>query len=460
MVRFVKNCMRSVTPPAAANPAGGESKVEVVETRRVFSEVIPMEIITSSEADAGRRATGESLDSAERRREVAELTAKDFPTKFAHFVTHSASLLVPAEIEFLKLSVHRDYVLEESIEHLGCIEEKYIRSVLRINFLEENGVDAGGLQREWFMLLNELLLDPRIGLFKCTNRDEQGFYLNPNSKHDNGDDHLIYYYASGRLVGRALLEGTVLNFHLCTPLLKLILGVPVTFEDLESYDPELFRSMSWLLDHDGAESLDLDFSVTEQLGDEKVVVDLIPDGRNIVVTDSNKLQYVQARVDYHLLTSVSSQLYVFLRGVYEVIPFELLAIFDAEELEYMLCGTQDIDVADWQEHSVTSPTILHTPTIVWFWEIVRDMPNEYKRRLLQFTTGCSRVPLVGFKGLTSYDGRVCLFNVKGMPKAANPYVRSYACFNRIDLPLGTTREQLKDMLYATLDTELYGFTTS
>lgn len=459
VVRFIKNCMRTVTPPPSAHgnddPAG-----EIVETAKVFSDVVPMEIVASSEVDAAARSTGEALESIDRRREVVHLASKDFPTKYAHFVVNSAALLVPAEVEFLKLSVHRDYVLEESIEHLGCIEEKYIRSVLRINFLEENGVDAGGLQREWFMMLNDLLLDPTAGLFKCTNQEDQAFYLNPNSRQDNGEDHLIYYYATGRLIGRALLEGTVLNFHLCAPLLKLILGVPVTFDDLESFDPELFKSMSWLLENDGVEALQLDFSVTEKRGDTPVVVDLIPGGRDVAVTDANKLQYVQSRVEYHLLTSVSCQLYVFLRGIYEVIPQELLMVFDAEELEYMLCGSPEIDVRDWEEHSVTSPTILHTPTLVWFWEIVREMPNAYRRRLLQFATGCSRVPLVGFKGLTSYDGRVCQFSLKGMPKAAHPCVRSYACFNRLDLPLGTTREQLKDMLYATLDTELYGFTTS
>lgn len=461
VVRFLKNCMRSVTPPPSVDgDPSGEDSADVVETTKVFADVMPMEIVPSSEADAGAWATGLKIDSAEKKRQVVLLSAMNFPTKFAHFVVNSAATLVPADVEFLKLSVHRDYVLEESVEHLGCIQEKYIRSVLRINFLEENGVDAGGLQREWFTMLNELLLNPTAGLFKCTNKESQAFYLNSASRYDNGEDHLIYYYATGRLIGRALLEGTVLNFHLCMPLLKLILGVPLTFDDLEDYDPELFKSLSWLLAHEGAESLELDFSVTEKRGESSVVVDLIPDGRNVIVTDANKQKYVESLLEYHLMTSVSSQLYVFLRGIYEVIPANLLMIFDQEELEYLLCGSPEIDVDDWQYNTTTSPTILHSPTIIWFWEIVREMPNDYQRRLLQFATGCSRVPLVGFKGLTSYDGRVCLFSVKGMPKSAHPCVRSYACFNRLDLPLGTTREQLKDMLYATLDTELYGFTTT
>ncbi|TYZ64244.1 hypothetical protein PybrP1_004416, partial [[Pythium] brassicae (nom. inval.)] len=58
-------------------------------------------------------------------------------------------------------------------------------------------------------------------------QEDQMFYLNPNSRHDAGENHLMYYFAAGRLVGRALLDGY----------------------------------------NTGVESLGLDFSVTEKRGD-------------------------------------------------------------------------------------------------------------------------------------------------------------------------------------------------
>lgn len=441
------------------------------EPLAIFSDDISMEVVVSTDADAAMLATGVSLDAIERKNEAIAHASQDFPTKFANFVVTTASLLVPAEVEFLKVSVHRAFALEESMEHLCCIEERFIRSVMRINFLDESGVDAGGLHREWFTLLNELLMQPATGLFICTNKSEQVYALNPTSQHDNGDDHLIYYYAAGRLIGRALLEGVVLNFHLALPLLKIVLGIPVTMSDVEYLDPETFKSMQWIAEHDDVESLCLDFSVTQQQQEsssgetsahsgEVVIVDLIPNGRHIAVTDANKVQYLERKFHYMMFESVSSQLYMFLKGMYEVIPASVLMLFDAEELDYLLCGSQEIDVKDWKRNSVHSSFLAQTPVLAFFWEIVYEMPNEYRRRLLQFTTGCSRVPLVGFKGLTSYDGKVCLFTVKALSATDPQFIRSHACFNRIDLPVGVSRQELKEMLYAILDTDIYGFTTS
>ncbi|RLN48300.1 hypothetical protein BBJ29_001531 [Phytophthora kernoviae] len=467
VIRFVKPNTSTKMPGQMQGPVMNLSEMAVVEPgkTKVFSEVADMDILPAYKWNASVRATGETLENdnnptgVDRRRETLTLAGKDFPAKYAFFVKTTAALLVPPEVEFLKLSIHRDYMFEESMEHLSCIEEKYIRSAMRINFLEESGVDAGGLHREWFMMLTELLTNKKAGLFVRTHGDDAGYFLNSNSRYENGEEHLIYYYAIGRFLGRALLEGTVLNFHLSVPLLKLILGTPLCMDDVRYFDPELYKNMKWMLENDGVEALDLDFSVLERVGDRHMVVDLIPNGRDIEVTNANKHEYLERKFEHLLLRSVADQLHVFLQGFYEVIPQHLLMLFDYEELDYLMCGSPEIDVDDWQKHSVVGESLARSPTIAWFWELVREMPNEYRRRLLQFTTGCSRVPLVGFRGLTSYDGRVCLFTIRGIVGAPDEFVRSYACFNRLDLPLGLTRQQLKDMLYGILDTELYGFTT-
>jgi hypothetical protein len=343
---------------------------------------------------------------------------------------------------------------------MGCIDEKDIHVYIRINFLEESGVDVGGVYREWFMLMNEQLLNPTLGLFQCTNKAEQSYYLNPNSAHSIGDDHLTYYFAAGRLIGRALLEGGVWSFHLALPLIKIILGIPVTFSDLEHFDPELYKNLLWLRENEGVEHLGLDFSVTEKRGDEIVTIDLIPNGHNIAVTDANKREYLERKFHYMVFESVSSQLYIFLKGLYEVIPQELLMLYDAEEFDYLLCGTQEIDVEDWEAHTVSPTDTKWNRTLGWFWEVVAEMPNEYRRRLLQFATGSSRVPLAGFAGLTSYDGRLCPFTLKGVPCSTSRYISSHSCFNRLDVPTYSSKKELKKILYATLDTDLYGFTTA
>jgi hypothetical protein len=416
-------------------------------------------ILPAASADSSVFPDGTATDLKTRHRDILQLAEKEFPTKFAHFVVCSASLLVPAEVEALQISLHRDYLVEESIHHLSCLDTKHLRSVMRINFLEESGIDAGGVHREWFMLLSDLLVNASVGLFKCTNETDQVYYFNPTSGVENGPDHLAYYYATGRLVGRALLEGDVLGFHFATPLLRIMVGQPVSFDDLESVDPVAFKSMLWLLENDNVEPLGLDFTVTTTTADGSVQsIELVPGGREMNVTDTNKREYLDRRLRYALFESVSHQLYAFLKGLYEVVPQHLLMLFDPEEFDFVLCGVQDIDVADWERHTKTSSNLDNSRLLRWFWEIVRDMPNEYRQRLLQFATGRSRVPLAGFKGLTSYDGRLCPFTLKGVQSSKSQYIRSHACFNRLDLPLHLTRNELKTGLYGILDTDFQGFT--
>ncbi|KAJ0410545.1 hypothetical protein ATCC90586_006569 [Pythium insidiosum] len=322
-----------------------------------------------------------------------ELAARDFPSKFSHFVVHTALLANTSDMRMIRVTTHRDYVLEQSMTTLSCIPDSDVHLGFRVVFKGESGIDAGGLHREWIMLLNEMLTKPEVGLFKCTNRSDQTFYINANSAVDNGEDHLVFFFGAGRMVGRALLDGAVLGFHLSVPLLKMILGMPVTFDDLEYYDADLYRNLKWLLENEGVESLGLDFSVCEQrgfrsaVGDEVchdrdssadvVVVDLIPNGRDVTVTDENKALYVDRRFKYVIFESVWEQLNVFLRGIYDVIPARLLLGFDYEELDYLLCGTGEIDVNDWEQNTRISLSLEDNPRVLeWFWQLFKQViPN-------------------------------------------------------------------------------------
>lgn len=172
--------------------------------------------------------------------------------------------------------MERANVFEDSMESLAIIPRKNVHSVLRINFLDESGVDAGGLHREWFVLLNEMLVDPSRGLFNCTNKSEQTYYLSPCSNANLLPDQLLHLYAVGRLLGRALLEGSMMCFHLAPPLLKLMLGYPLTFSDLEDFDPEVYENLRWLLENENADALGLDFAVTVKDGDCYRDIELVP----------------------------------------------------------------------------------------------------------------------------------------------------------------------------------------
>lgn len=150
------------------------------------------------------------------------------------------------------------------------------------------------------------------------------------------------------------------------------------------------------MEMDDVEYACLDFTTTEDNMGAVDVVNLIPDGENIDVTQENLVEYLEAVVEYRLVKRVKNQLKQLLKGFEEVVPKSLLIIFDFMELELLLCGLPNIDVDDWIENSRYSGIFSEGDEMhevcVWLWELVRDMSEDRRAKLLQFVTGTSGVP--------------------------------------------------------------------
>lgn len=60
----------------------------------------------------------------------------------------------------------------------------------------------------------------------------------------------------------------------------------------------------------------------------------------------------------------------FLEGFNDLIPLETLQLFDANELELLMCGLQDINVQDWKTHTLYKGEYhVNHPVIVNFWKV-------------------------------------------------------------------------------------------
>jgi E3 ubiquitin-protein ligase HUWE1 len=68
-----------------------------------------------------------------------------------------------------------------------------IRSRLDIVFEEEEGVDAGGLTREWYLLLVREIFRPQYALFSPLSN---GVTYQPNPHSDANPEHLEYFKVS------------------------------------------------------------------------------------------------------------------------------------------------------------------------------------------------------------------------------------------------------------------------
>ncbi|CAD6504998.1 BgTH12-00497 [Blumeria graminis f. sp. triticale] len=357
----------------------------------------------------------------------------------------------------LQLSVRRDLVFHDSFKSLyfqSGDQMKYGK--LSIRFHGEEGVDAGGVTREWFQVLSRQMFDPGYALFIPVSSDRTTFH--PNQLSSVNEEHLMFFKFIGRIIGKALYEGRVLDCHFSRAVYKRILGKSVSVKDMESLDPDYYKSLVWMLENDITDIITETFSVDNDKFGVNETIDFIPNGRNIPVTEENKHEYVRLMVEWKLTGSVKEQLDEFLKGFHDIIPADLVAIFNEQELELLISGLPEIDVDDWKGNTEYHNYSTSSAQIQWFWRAVRSFDKEERAKLLQFVTGTSKVPLNGFKELEGMNG-FSRFNIHRDYGNKDRLPSSHTCFNQLDIPEYESYEILRQQLLTaiTAGSEYFGF---
>ncbi|KAK4198469.1 putative E3 ubiquitin-protein ligase TOM1-like protein [Triangularia verruculosa] len=357
----------------------------------------------------------------------------------------------------LQLSVRREHVFHDSFKSLYFKSGEEMKfGKLNIRFHGEEGVDAGGVTREWFQVLARQMFDPNYALFIPVSSDRTTFH--PNQLSSINEEHLMFFKFIGRIIGKALYEGRLLDCYFSRAVYKRILGKPVSVKDMESFDPNYYKSLVWILENDITDIITETFSVEDDEFGAKKTVDLIPDGRDIPVTEENKAEYVRLIVEHKLLSSVKDQMEHFLKGFHDIIPEELIAIFNEQELELLISGLPDIDVDDWKSNTEYHNYTAASQQIQWFWRAVRSFDKEERAKLLQFVTGTSKVPLNGFKELEGMNG-VSRFNIHRDYGNKERLPSSHTCFNQLDLPEYESYDTLRSQILKaiTAGSDYFGF---
>ncbi|KAG6619347.1 putative HECT E3 ubiquitin ligase [Phytophthora cinnamomi] len=393
--------------------------------------------------------------------------ALGFRMKKQWFLVQLSRIATPVTEAVAKLTVTRERIIQQTLQLVEAAPDA-LHAYLKITFEGEPGIDAGGLLREWFGIVCKQIFSEKMGLFVPTKGEDMSYWIDPLSGEKN-ENHLKLFRLAGILVGKALFEGLVLDVHLALPLLKHVLGIPISFSDLEFLDEELHRNCKWLRSNNHVEVLCLTFSVMLENGTE---VDLKENGRNIDVTDENKEEYLRLVLEHRMLDSIADQLQEFLMGIYDVVPKALLSVFDYQELELILCGIPTIDTSDWRanthvryikpeenkKNKITEEE--QNGVLAWFWIVVEGLAPEERARLLQFVTGTSRVPVEGFRGLMSSSGIIHQFTIQLVPRGkekSDLFPKAHTCFNRLDLPMYRNMEELETYLTMVSQMEVFGF---
>ncbi|XP_066458631.1 E3 ubiquitin-protein ligase NEDD4-like isoform X5 [Eleutherodactylus coqui] len=368
--------------------------------------------------------------------------SREFKQKYDYF---RKKLKKPADIpNRFEMKLHRNNIFEESYRRIMSVKRPdVLKARLWIEFESEKGLDYGGVAREWFFLLSKEMFNPYYGLFEYSATDNYTLQINPNSGLCN-EDHLSYFTFIGRIAGLAVFHGKLLDGFFIRPFYKMMLGKQITLKDMESVDSEYYNSLKWILENDPTE-LDLRFCIDEENFGQTYQVDLKPNGSEMVVTNDNKREYIDLVIQWRFVNRVQKQMNAFLEGFTELIPIDLIKIFDENELELLMCGLGDVDVNDWRQHTLYKNGYCpNHPVIQWYWKAVLLMDAEKRIRLLQFVTGTSRVPMNGFAELYGSNGPQ-LFTIEqwGSP---DKLPRAHTCFNRLDLPPYDSFEDLREKL--------------
>ena len=107
------------------------------------------------------------------------------------------------------LRVRREHLLRDALRgfeiwHKHASGE--FSKPLEFVFVGEEGVDAGGVAREFYHEVSRALFNVDAGLFAFAGTDACTYQINPWSG-AAAEDHLAYFRFAGLLMGKALLDG-------------------------------------------------------------------------------------------------------------------------------------------------------------------------------------------------------------------------------------------------------------
>jgi alpha-tubulin suppressor-like RCC1 family protein len=286
---------------------------------------------------------------------------------------------------YFVLAIDRKYLLQQTLQVVASATPRELKKSLKVVFKGEDGVDAGGVTKEFFQLLIQKLFDINTGMWKVENEHEYWF----NSDCTWNDDG---FYLVGVLVGLAFYNSVILDVHFPHAVYRKLLGVPLGLEDI--VDNDVRNGLKNLLEYEGDDVEDmfcLNFEVSWTVLGQERKKELKPDGANIPVTGSNKEEFVMLYVKWLLMDSVQTQYAEFERGFMQVMEGSSLDLLRPKELELLVVGTPELDFAALEKAARYEGGFDGNDNVVKnLWRWVQSASRDTQLKFLKFCTGSNK----------------------------------------------------------------------
>eukprot|EP00976_Prorocentrum_cordatum_P094965 1189995-Prorocentrum_minimum.AAC.2 len=349
------------------------------------------------------------------------------------------SIFIGATCPYLVLKVRRDYLIPDTLMQISRRPDD-LKKPLKVHFVGEEGVDEGGVQKEFFQLLIRQIFDPSFCMFSY-DEDARQFWFKASPLDLDTEFELV-----GIVLGLAIYNGHILEFRFPMVIYRKLMGLPTGLSDLAEANPTVARSFKQLLDYTGnvEENFGLNFQVSYEVLGEVCTVDLVDDGANVPVTNANREEYVKLHTHFILESSIERQFTAFKQGFNRLCGGPVLRLFRPEELEQLVCGSPVLDFEALERNTQYDDGYSKdSEAIRLFWRVVHSLREEEKKKLLFFATGSDRVPIKGLSNLP--------FVISRNGPHSDRLPTAHTCFNHLLLPEYTSEDFMRERIMTAIN---------
>ncbi|OAG31816.1 ubiquitin-protein ligase E3 A [Nematocida displodere] len=323
---------------------------------------------------------------------------------------------------YLNFEVKRETVVEDSLKFFQSLEKGMLWKQMKIKFLGEDGIDSGGIRKEFFQILSQRMLE-EWDIF-----DEKNTYhwIKPLSS-EQASKRVDEYYSLGCILGLAAYNGAVLSFYFPPVFYKKLLGHPTVFEDLKQIDMEVYKTLTAMktMSAEEVDQLCLEF----------------PSGSGCAtreVTRTNLDEFIRA---YHeeILEMAGREAFEEIRkGIWAVCEDTFIRSLLPCELSTLIGGVECQNLEEIEKYTIYNGYRKDSVIVQYFWEIFRAYDKQTQKKFLRFVTGSDRAPSGGLSKMA------IVFMRNGGDTDRLP--SSQTCFNTLLIPEYATKEKLQEKL--------------
>ncbi|KAI0989988.1 hypothetical protein GJ496_001795 [Pomphorhynchus laevis] len=226
----------------------------------------------------------------------------------------------------------------------------------------------------------------------------------------------------GKLLAKSIIDYKLLDLPLSVVVYKWLLREEesIGIHDMKYVDSDLYRQLLRFQQslnslkfskHDADVEKNLNNDLTDELKSCYLNftlpgysnIEMVKNGRNKNVVTSNLADYINCVVRWRLVDGIRKQMEAMRDSFYSVIPLSAIKCFHADELHYLICGTQD---DEWTEDGLQNCCRFamgytgQSDQIIWLFKFMCTFDQLERRQFIQFVTGTPCLPYGGIKALS------------------------------------------------------------